>query len=76
MHATAPRQGVLEVTCRADDAVFGQVFLQALGLVVGIVGLLPGGKRLTRDALVRRFPLSEDVMPPSLAFSGSKQLFF
>ena len=57
MHAAAAREGVAELAAGAGDAVLGEVSLEALGLVVGVVGVLPRGKVLAADPGVSLLPL-------------------
>ena len=62
VHTPAPRQRVAELARRALDAVLAEVTLQPGGLVVGVVVLLPFGKVLAADVLVRVFPLKDKIV--------------
>ena len=59
VHAAPAGEGVAELAAGAGDAVLREVGLQTLGLVVRVVGLLPGGEVLAADAGVSLLPLKK-----------------
>ena len=61
MHASSPGERVAELARRARDPVLVEVPLQAEGLVLRVVLLLPLGERLAADPVVGVLPLEGKI---------------
>lgn len=61
VHAPSFGESVAKFAIRTLDPVLLQMLFHAFGLVVRIIGFLPGGKVFAREALVSGFPLEKKL---------------